>query len=101
MGFYSGTVFHRVSPGFVVQGGGVDRKLRARGPTLPPVENESRNGLTNVRGTVAAARKADDPNSANSQFFVNLGDNAQLDAEQDLGFTCRPRDPGNRSARAN
>jgi cyclophilin family peptidyl-prolyl cis-trans isomerase len=77
MGFYSGTVFHRVQAGLFVQGGGVDRQLRVRS-TLPPVPNESSNGLRNVRGSVAAAR-TDDPDSARSQFFVNLADNAQLD----------------------
>lgn len=85
MGFYTGTVFHRVAPGFVVQGGGVDRKLRNK-PTLAPVQNESRNGLSNVRGAVAAAR-TDDPNSANSQFFVNLADNERLDAAEEPGYT--------------
>jgi cyclophilin family peptidyl-prolyl cis-trans isomerase len=73
MGFYSGTVFHRVQPGLFVQGGGVDRELRVRS-TLPPVRNESSNGLHNTRGTVAAAR-TEDPDSARSQFFVNLADN--------------------------
>ena len=85
MGYYTGTVFHRVAPSFVVQGGGVDRKLRGK-PTLPSMANESRNGLSNVRGTVAAAR-TDDPNSANSQFFVNLADNERLDAADELGYT--------------
>lgn len=85
MAFYSGTVFHRVVPDFVVQGGGMDRELRGR-PTLPPVENESRNGLSNVRGSVAAAR-TDDPNSATAQFFVNLVDNARLDANDAPGYT--------------
>jgi cyclophilin family peptidyl-prolyl cis-trans isomerase len=85
MQFYSGTVFHRVMPGFVAQGGGVDRHLRGR-PTLPPVENESRNGLSNLRGTVAAARTQDE-NSATSQFFVNLEDNTALDANAGLGYT--------------
>lgn len=85
MGFYSGTVFHRVLAGYVVQGGGFDRELRMRS-TLPPVANESRNGLRNERGTVAAAR-ADDPNSARSQFFVNLVDNASLDAGREPGYT--------------
>ena len=77
MTFYSGTVFHRVKSGFVVQGGGLDRKLRGK-PTLPPVPNESGNGLRNERGSVAAAR-GEDPNSATSQFFVNLSDNHDLD----------------------
>lgn len=86
MGFYTGTVFHRVAPSFVVEGGGVDRKL-LRKPPLPPVENESRNGLKNLRGTVAAVRTEEDPNSANSQFFVNLADNERLDAGEQPGYT--------------
>jgi cyclophilin family peptidyl-prolyl cis-trans isomerase len=77
MGYYSGTVFHRVVPEFVVQGGGFDRQLRLRS-TLPPVANESSNGLPNTRGSVAAARTAD-ADSARSQFFVNLADNPALD----------------------
>ena len=90
MGYYSGTVFHRVVPGFVVQGGGVDRQLRARSP-LPAVANESRNGLQNTRGTVAAAR-TDDPDSARAQFFVNLADNASLDgSDREPGFTVFAR----------
>ena len=85
-GFYSGTVFHRVVAGFVVQGGGYDRKLQRR-ETLEPIENESRNGLSNVRGTLAAARTSD-PNSATAQFFINLTDNTRLDAtDDDLGYT--------------
>jgi cyclophilin family peptidyl-prolyl cis-trans isomerase len=85
MSYYSGKVFHRVMPGFVVQGGGLDRQLRGR-PTLPPVANESRNGLSNVRGSVSAARTAD-PDSATSQFFVNLEDNTALDAGASVGYT--------------
>lgn len=85
MGFYSGTVFHRVQADFVVQGGGLDRELKLRS-TLPPVANESRNGLRNERGTVAAAR-TEDPDSARSQFFVNLVDNTSLDAGRDAGYT--------------
>jgi cyclophilin family peptidyl-prolyl cis-trans isomerase len=85
MGFYTGTVFHRAVPGFVVQGGGVDRQLRPRS-TLAPIANESANGLRNARGTVAAAR-TDDPNSATAQFFVNLEDNRQLDSGREPGFT--------------
>jgi cyclophilin family peptidyl-prolyl cis-trans isomerase len=85
-GFYSGTVFHRVVDGFVVQGGGYDRQLRQR-ETFEPIQNESRNGLSNVRGTVAAAR-SEDPHSATSQFFVNLKDNTQLDGSEDeWGYT--------------
>ena len=77
MGFYSGTLLHRVMPGFVVQGGGLDRKLLGRSG-LPPVANESSNGLRNERGTVAAAR-GEGADSATSQFFVNLMDNRELD----------------------
>jgi cyclophilin family peptidyl-prolyl cis-trans isomerase len=85
-GFYAGTVFHRIVPDRVVQGGGFDRKL-VRRPTDGPVANESNNGLSNRRGTVAAAR-LDDPDSATSQFFVNLADNRQLDGSDDAsGFT--------------
>jgi cyclophilin family peptidyl-prolyl cis-trans isomerase len=85
MGYYSGMVFHRVKAGFVVQGGGVDRQLHGR-PTLPPVPNESNNGLSNRRGTVAAAR-TEDPNSASAQFFVNLEDNPALDGGAKPGYT--------------
>ena len=85
MGLYSGTVFHRVLPGVIVQGGGFDRQLRPR-PTLSPVANESQNGLPNTRGAVAAARTAD-PDSAQTQFFVNLADNrSSLDSGRD-GYT--------------
>jgi cyclophilin family peptidyl-prolyl cis-trans isomerase len=85
-GFYSGTVFHRVVAGFVIQGGGFDRMLRER-ETRDAVPNESRNGLSNTRGTVAAAR-TEDPHSATSQFYVNLVDNTRLDAsDANFGYT--------------
>ena len=89
MGYYSGTVFHRVQSGVFVQGGGFSRDLQLR-PSLPPVPNESSNGLHNTRGTVAAAR-TDDPDSAKSQFFVNLADNTQLDSGRDPGYTVFAR----------
>lgn len=76
-GFYGGTVFHRAVPGFVVQGGGFDKDGQQK-PTRPPIKNESANGLKNLRGTLSMARTTD-PNSATSQFFINLADNAFLD----------------------
>lgn len=76
-GFYDGTIFHRVVPGFVVQGGGFDASFRQK-PTKPPVENEATNKLSNLRGTVAMARTAE-VHSATSQFFINLKDNTFLD----------------------
>lgn len=76
-GFYDGLVFHRVIPGFMAQGGGFTPglKLKEDDATIP---NESGNGLTNVRGTIAMARTGD-PHSANSQFFINVADNSRLD----------------------
>jgi peptidyl-prolyl cis-trans isomerase A (cyclophilin A) len=76
-GFFDGTIFHRVIPGFMVQGGGFTADMQQK-PTREPIVNESANGLANKRGTIAMARTAD-PNSASSQFFVNLVDNGFLD----------------------
>ena len=76
-GFYNGTIFHRVVPGFVVQGGGYTETIEER-ELFAPIINESGNGLKNQPMTVAMAR-FDDPHSATSQFFFNLGDNASLD----------------------
>lgn len=80
-GFYNGTIFHRVIPGFVIQGGGYTAKYK-RKKTRKPIPNESHNGLSNMRGTIAMARKAA-PDTATSQFYINLGNNTSLDPHSD------------------
>lgn len=83
---YDGTIFHRVIDGFMVQGGGMDAQMQER-KTRAPVELEAGNGLLNDRGTIAMAR-TNDPNSATSQFFINLVDNGFLNASpSNPGYT--------------
>jgi cyclophilin family peptidyl-prolyl cis-trans isomerase len=76
-GFFDGTIFHRIVPGFVIQGGGFTEDMSQK-RTQPPIKNEANNGMKNLRGSLSMAR-TNDINSATSQFFVNLKDNDFLD----------------------
>jgi cyclophilin family peptidyl-prolyl cis-trans isomerase len=84
-GFFDGTIFHRIVPGFVIQGGGLTADF-ANKKTRAPIGNEAKNGLKNTRGSLSMARTSD-INSATSQFFVNLKDNGFLDhGPRDYGY---------------
>lgn len=85
-GFYDGTIFHRVIPGFMAQGGGFTPNLQQK-PARPPIRNEAGNGLRNATGTLAMARTAD-PHSATAQFFINVSENDFLDfkSPDDKGY---------------
>ncbi|MBN2541615.1 peptidyl-prolyl cis-trans isomerase [bacterium] len=83
-GFFDGLIFHRIISSFVIQGGGFDAQMNKK-QTKPPIKNEASNGLKNLKYTISMAR-TNDPNSATSQFFLNVRDNSNLD--------YRPGNPG-------
>jgi peptidyl-prolyl cis-trans isomerase A (cyclophilin A) len=83
-GFYNGTTFHRVIPGFMIQGGGFTGDMKIK-PSGQPIKNEAANGLKNDRGTIAMARTAD-PDSATSQFFINVVNNDGLNRPMPDGY---------------
>jgi len=84
-GHYDGTIFHQVEEDFIVLGGGFTPELSEK-PSMMSIRNEANNGLKNVRGTISMARHGDDVDSATSQFFINLSDNAALDYKSDKEY---------------
>ena len=89
-GFFDGVIFHRVIPGFMIQGGGFEPGMKQK-KVKAPIKNEAANGLKNSRGTLAMAR-TNDINSATAQFFVNLVDNARLDYDYTIFANVMPDD---------
>ncbi len=86
-GFYDNLIFHRIIDGFMIQGGGLNDKMEEKRRGIqPPIKNESSNGLSNAKGTIAMAR-TNNPNSATCQFFINLVDNKNLDDSTGRGYT--------------
>ncbi len=81
-GYYDGTIFHRVIPNFMIQGGGMDADLKPKPGQRAPIKNEAANGLKNTKGTLAMARTSA-PDSATAQFFINVKDNGFLDHRND------------------
>ena len=89
-GFFDGTIFHRVIPGFMIQGGGFTADMNQKS-TQAPIKNEADNGVKNARGTLSMARTSD-INSATTQFFINLKDNEFLDhGTRDFGYAVFAR----------
>jgi cyclophilin family peptidyl-prolyl cis-trans isomerase len=87
-GFYDGTLFHRLIKNFIIQGGRYTQDYEKKEPTYAPIPNESDNGLKNLSGTIAMARNMYEPNSATSQFFFNIKNNAFLNYQQEKwGYT--------------
>jgi peptidyl-prolyl cis-trans isomerase A (cyclophilin A) len=85
--FYDGLTFHRVIPGFMIQGGGMDEQLNDKSEDKKTIKNESNNGLPNARGTIAMARKGH-PDSASCQFYINVKDNVGLNGgAEPRGYT--------------
>jgi cyclophilin family peptidyl-prolyl cis-trans isomerase len=82
-GFYNDSIFHRIIDGFIIQGGGYDKNFNEKTNTNPPIKNTSSTSLRNTIGTISMARKPNYPDSATSQFFINLTNNPDLDSSKD------------------
>ncbi|APJ05072.1 hypothetical protein AXG55_03835 [Silvanigrella aquatica] len=87
-GYYNNTIFHRIIDGFIIQGGGYDTNFNLKPNTSTPIKNMSSLGLKNLAGTIAMARKPNFPDTATSQFFINLTNNTNLDyTKEQEGYT--------------